>query len=121
MNLTDNSFSGWTGLSGATPSAPTLTANSTTLCLVVRGETDRIYYRFYSIASKTWGDWVELPYPGGTIDSPAATLLGNTLQIVVRGVNNDQIWHCYVNLTDNSLSGWTLLNGATRNRPTLTS
>jgi hypothetical protein len=88
--------------------------------LVVRGETNQIFYRFYDIALQAWGNWVGLPYPGGTIDSPAAIIVDSTLQIVVRGVNNDQIWYCYVNLTDNTLSSWTLLDGATPSAPTLT-
>jgi hypothetical protein len=129
VNLTDDTFSGWTLLSGATPSTPTLTANSTTLCLVVRGETNCIYYRFYDVASKVWGDWTPFPSyatpdnptSGATIDGPAATMLKDTLRVVVRGINNDEIWHGYVNLTDNSFSGWTQLSGSTRNKPTLTS
>jgi uncharacterized repeat protein (TIGR02543 family) len=119
VNLTDDTFSGWTLLSGATPSAPTLTTNGTSLCLVVRGESDIIWYRFYDISSKVWSDWTALP-EGATGDSPAATLLNDTLQVVVRGVNGDQIWHSYVNLTDDTFSGWTLLSGATPSAPTLT-
>ncbi len=119
VNLIDESFSGWTLLSGATPLAPTLTANSTTLCLVVRGETGGIYYRFYDIASKTWTDWTSLPN-GATNDSIAAALIGNQLHIVVRAVNYDWIYHAYVNLTDNTFSDWTLLDGTTPLAPTLT-
>jgi pimeloyl-ACP methyl ester carboxylesterase len=120
VNLTDNTFSGWTLLSGATPSAPTLTTNSTSLCLVVRGETDLIWYRFYNVASRVWSDWTSLP-SGATIDGPAATFTNNQVQIVVRGENYNQIWHCYVNLIDDTLSQWTLVSGSTRNKPTLTS
>ncbi len=118
INLTDSSFSGWTLLNGATPSAPTLTSNGTALCLVVRGETNSIWYRFCDIASRVWGEWFSLP-DGATRDTPAAALLEGTLQVTVRGVNYDQIWHCYVNLSDNTFEGWTLLNGATPSAPTL--
>jgi peptidoglycan/xylan/chitin deacetylase (PgdA/CDA1 family) len=120
IHLTDNSFSGWALLSGATPSAPTLTSNSTTLCLVVRGETNVIFYRFYDIASQTWGDWIGVPN-GGAIDSPGATLAGDSLQIVVRGENNDQIWHRTLDLPTNTWTDWTRLDGATPSKPTLTS
>ena len=120
VNLIGNTFSGWTSLSGATPSAPTLTGNSTTLCLIVRGETNVIFYRFYDVASRTWGDWVNVP-TGATVDSPTATLQNNALHIVVRGVNNDQIWYSNVNLIGNTFSGWTSLSGATPSKPTLTS
>jgi len=118
VNLTDGSFSGWTLLSGSTSSTPTLTANSTTLCLVVRGETNAVYYRFCDVASKVWGDWTAVPL-GTTYTSPAAALVNDTLQVVVRGINYDQIWHCFVNLADSSFSGWTLLSGATPSAPTL--
>jgi hypothetical protein len=120
VNLADNSFSGWTQLSGATPSAPTLTANSTTLCLVVRGETNWVYYRFYDIASKTWGDWSGI-VSGSTSDSPGATLVNDQLNLVVQGVNYGQIWYGSLNLANNSFSGWTQLSGATPSAPTLTS
>jgi hypothetical protein len=129
INLTDKAFSGWTLLSGSTPSAPTLTANSTTLCLVVRGETNIVYYRFYDVASRIWTGWTPFPayantdnYPasGATIDSPAATLLDGALQVVVRGINGDEIWYGHVNLADGTFSGWIQLSGSTRNKPTLT-
>ena len=61
VNLNENSFSGWSLLSGSTPSAPTLTGNSTHLCLVVRGSNNVIYYRFYNLTSRLWGGWVGVP------------------------------------------------------------
>jgi peptidoglycan/xylan/chitin deacetylase (PgdA/CDA1 family) len=120
LNLTDGTFSGWTLLDGSTPSAPTLTANSTTLVLVVRGENNAIYYKFYTIATQTWTSWTATPN-GSTLDSPSAIITGNNLQIAVRGMNNNQIWQENLNLQTNTWSGWTLLDGATPSRPTLTS
>jgi hypothetical protein len=119
INLTDNNFSGWTLLSGSTPSAPTLTSNGTTLTLVVRGEENLIYYRFYDIASQTWTDWGYVPL-GATCDSPAAAVLANQLHIVVRGMDGYSIWHCSLNLSTSVFSGWELVGGATPSRPTLT-
>jgi len=106
-------------LSGATPSAPTLTGNSTTLCLVVRGENNIIYYRFYTIASQTWTGWNALP-SGTTPDSPAATLVGNMLHVVVRGSDGTTLWYSNINPTTQAFSGWTLLDGSTPSTPTLT-
>jgi hypothetical protein len=122
VNLTDGTFSGWTLLSGATPSAPTLASNGTILTLVVRGEDNRIYYRFYDIASQTWSGWNILP-SGWTPDSPAAVVSSNTLYISVRGFanNNQSIYFASINLADQSFSGWTLLSGSTPSAPTLTS
>ena len=79
-----------------------------------------IYYRLWDIATRIWTDWTGVPN-GATIDSPAATLINNTLQVVVRGANNNQIWHGTVDLGTGSFSGWTLLDGATPSPPTLTS
>jgi len=111
-------FSGWTRLSGSTPSVPTLASNGTVLSLVVRGFDDRIYYRNYE---GSWGEWTVLP--GATCDSPAAALLGNDLHIVVRGLDGNTFWHGY--LADpsgpESFSGWSRLSGATLSAPRLTS
>jgi parallel beta-helix repeat protein len=85
--------------------------------LVVRGVDNRIYYRVWS--GNGWEDWKVLP--GATIDSPAAVLLGNELQVVVRGSDGYSLWHGYVNMTDNKFSGWTMLSGSTPSAPTLTS
>jgi len=124
VNVTDSSFSGWTGLSGSTQSAPTLTCNSTHLFLVVRGMNNGIYYRIFAIGTGTWGDWVVIE--GATCDRPAAAVLEGKLHIVVRGFStsdiyqNQTIWHGYVNLADSSFSGWTNVSGATASAPTLT-
>jgi hypothetical protein len=118
INLVNNEFSGWTLLNGATPSAPTLTANNTHICLIVRGNNNSIYYRFYEIATRIWGEWVEVP--GGTPDTPAARFVGNKLHLVVKGSNSNQIWYGIVDLTSGGFSDWTPLSGATPSPPTLT-
>jgi predicted esterase len=120
VDLGSGGFSGWMLLSGATPSSPVLTSNSTHLCLVVRGDNNVIYYRWYDLAFETWGGWTGFPY-GSTPDVPAATITGDTLQIVVRGMNNNQIWHGALDLTSDVWSGWTLLDGSTPSKPMLTS
>jgi len=125
VNITDYSFSGWTGLSGATPSAPILTVYGSKLILVVRGFDNTLYYRYYDAILETWGGWIAMAI-GATCDSPAATVLGNSLHLVVRGfsatdvLGNNTLWHGIVNLADDSFSGWTSLPGATASAPTLT-
>jgi hypothetical protein len=118
VNLTDDSFSGWMLLSGASPSAPTLVNYDSKLVLVVRGFTNIIYYRSYDCISETWTEWVPVP-DGATCDSPAATVYSGKLYVVVRGMDGQRLWFGSVNLTDDSFSGWTLLSGETPSAPTL--
>jgi len=124
INLTDNSFSGWTRISGTTPSAPTLASHDDTLILTVRGMNNRIYYRSYDCISDEWGEWAALP-SGTTCDSPTATILGDGLHIIVRGFSttsvagNRSLWRGSLNLTTKVFSGWTKLSGATESAPTL--
>jgi hypothetical protein len=88
--------------------------------LVVRGLDNKIYYRLYNCSSKTWNPWMVLS-SGATCDSPAAALCHNELHIVVRGMGGSTLWHGYVDLTDNTFSGWMWLSGWTPSAPTLTS
>ena len=85
---------------------------------VVRELDNRIYYCIYD---GSWGGWNVLP--GTTCDSPAASMLGNELHIVVRSIHGILLWHGY--LTDpsdpTSFSGWALLSGATPSAPTMVS
>jgi len=118
VNLNTNVFSGWTLLDGATPSAPTLTANSTHLYLVVRGNDDRIYFRYYALASHIWSGWTAVS-SGTTADTPAAALMNNRLELVVRGSNGNQIWHGSLYLASNTIYSWNLLDGATPSPPVL--
>ena len=120
VDLSSNSLSSWTKLSGTTPSVPTLTGNGTHLCLVVRGSNDQIYYRFYSLESESWSGWVNFA-SGSTPDTPAATVVGDELHVVVRGMSNDQIWYSCLGLSSQEWTGWNLLDGTTPTKPTLTS
>jgi len=124
INLTDGSFSGWTMLSGATESAPTLVQYGSRLILIVRGLNNRIYYRFYDCTSDEWEGWTDLP-GGATCNSPAATMLNDELHIVALGFSstdgygNYSLWHGRLNLTTGVFSGWTSLSGATASAPKL--
>ena len=87
---------------------------------VVRGSNNCIYYSTYNSNTASWSSWNCLP-TGTTMDSPAATVVSNTLYIVVRGMDGASLYFSSVNLADNSFSGWTLLSGSTPSAPTLTS
>ncbi len=124
VNLTDNSFSGWTILSGSSPSSPTLTSNGTALTLIVRATDNSIYYRVYNLQTQTWNDWqgfsVEL-----TCDKITAVMQGNQLIVVVRGFSstnvndNYTLWQSTMNLDTNTFSGWTWIPGSFTSSPTL--
>jgi len=120
VNLVGGGFSGWTLLSGSTPSTPTLTSNGTHLCLVVRGGNNLIYHRLYSLDSRAWAGWSVLP-SGSTGDSVGAAMVGNQLHIVVRGMSGSALYYSYRNLDTAAFSGWTLLAGSTPTAPTLVS
>jgi hypothetical protein len=105
-------FTGWKPVSGLTPSRPTLVSSSYGLVMVVRDVSNGIWvYRFSS------GEWT--PIPGLTVDSPAATVIGNALHIAVRGVDGYSLWHGTLNLETNAFSGWVSLNGLSDATPEL--
>ena len=118
VNLTDESFAGWTGLSGAAESTPTLVSYEDGLVLVVRGLDNSVYYRFYNGASEVWEDWSAVP-SGSTIDGPAATVADGALHIVVRGMDYYSFWHGNINMTTSEFSGWELVGGASESKPAL--
>jgi hypothetical protein len=120
VNLLNDSFSGWTSLPGATPSAPTLAASETLgrLYLSVRGMSDVIWINMWN--GSTWEGWNPLP-DGATIDSPAITVINGELHIVVRDITGNALWHYYIDLNTDTPSGWIPLDGYTPSAPTLTS
>ena len=120
LNLTTETFSGWTRLSGATLSAPTLAASQTSnkLYLTVRGLNNSTYYNTWN--GTGWEGWTVVP-SGATCDGPAAAIIGDELRIVVRGMDGHSLWHYHINLSTSDHSGWTRINGATSSAPTLTS
>ena len=121
VDLSDETFSGWTQLSYQTSSAPTLASNGTHLVLTVRGMDDFVSYSVYDCSAKSWSAWNSLPTL--TSDQPAAAIIGNELHLVIRGygsVSESQtLWYGAVNLDDNSFSGWTKLAGETDAAPVL--
>jgi hypothetical protein len=87
---------------------------------VVRDQYGNIYYRFYDLTSKVWIGWVAWPY-GGTPETPAATMMGDTICVVVKGLDGNSLWYSSVDTSDGSFSGWDYMTGATPSKPTLTS
>ncbi len=85
--------------------------------LIVRGIDNRIL--FGDIPDEFSQGWTALPN-GYTSDSPAAAICRNELHVVVRSTDGSGIWHSYINRSDGSFSGWTLLSGYTQSAPTLT-
>jgi hypothetical protein len=86
--------------------------------LAVRGLDDRIYYRLFKGGS--WDSW-NVILEGATCDSPAAAILGDSLFMVVRGMDQSSLWYGSIELASKTFSGWTPLSGATHSAPTLTS
>ena len=109
----------WNLLSGASPSAVTLASTQNKEYLLAQGLDNTIYYREYNTANDLWNTWSALP--GLTCDTPAATATNNELQIVVRGIDLIPLWKGTINTTTNNFSGWTLMEGTTPSKPTLTS
>jgi hypothetical protein len=119
VNLATNTFSGWSPISGSSPSKPILIGDGDDgLCLVVRGNNNRIYYRYYSCSSDYWNDWLVTP-SGTTPDAPAAVINGDYLHLVVRGMSGG-IYHQEVYIPTEDYSGWYLGSGDTPSTPTLT-
>jgi glucan 1,3-beta-glucosidase len=89
------------------------------ICLVVRGSDNIIYYRTYDSASSVWNDWSSLL--GSTLDTPAAVVFGNQLHVIVRGMDGASLYHGFVDLLTDEFSGWSWMSGSTPSIPRLVS
>jgi hypothetical protein len=120
VNLVDDSFSGWNWISGSTSSAPMLTCYSIAddLVLVVRGMDNRIYYRIYDCVLDEWDDWIVIPR-GHTCDRPAASVVGDYLHLVVRGMTGHGLYYKTFQVTTPDFLGWDDMSGDTPSTPTL--
>jgi len=120
VDLSTGFCSGWTKLSGSALSTPTLAASDALnrLYLVIRGLDNHIWYMSWN--GTDWGEWNVVP-SGATCDGPAATVLGDDLHVVVRGINTTTLWHYYMSLSTGDHSAWTIISGGTLSAPTLTS
>ena len=120
IDLGDKTFSGWSPISGLTPSATTLVSSGDKLFLVVRGLESQVWYREYDCSSETWSDWIQLP-SGAAYDSIGAAASNGKLYLTVQAMDGLSLWFSWVDLADNSFSGWTAISGLTPSPPTLTS
>jgi len=84
----------------------------------VRGGDNRIYYRTYSVTSRTWGSWSSLT--GTTTSSPAAAMLGSNLHVVVRSSTGTSLYHIIVQPEVGVVRNWILVSGSTPSKPVLT-
>ena len=120
VNLDSGVFSGWTWIPGSVTSSPTLTAwqNGYGYCLVVRGSDNSIYINKYE--GSAWQGWAALQ-EGSTYESPAATVIGDKLCVIVVGMDSVTLWQSDLDLNSNSFSGWRWISGTTPSKPTFTS
>jgi hypothetical protein len=121
----NNSFSGWSWISGTTPSPPTLVSNGDALTLVVRGADNCVYYRVYTVSSRSWSSW-HLMGSGSTCDKVSAVMSGNQVFLVIRGFStsdvnmNNTLWQTTVDVDSGNYPGWTWIPGSVTSSPTLT-
>jgi outer membrane protein assembly factor BamB/protocatechuate 3,4-dioxygenase beta subunit len=119
VDMVTYAVSSWTQLPGTSDSAATLTGSQITgnLTLVVKGTGGGIYTNKH--CSSGWLGWAG--FSGSTIKTPAATVCGDCLHLVVMGGDGVTMWHGTEDQTTGTFSDWNILNGYTPSKPTLTS
>ncbi len=119
VDINSGAFSGWTLLTGATASAPTMAVmdGAPGFYLVVRGTDFVIWLNKFNGVS--WEGWLANP-SGTTPATPAATVSGNELHVVVIGMDGASLWHTSMNVLTSMFLSWTPLTGSTSSPPTLT-
>jgi parallel beta-helix repeat protein len=118
ISLANGSFSGWIRVAGETDAAPSLAASSSrnTAYLSVKGTNGVLYLNKWT---GTWQGWTAMT--GATNDSPALAVTGDLLQVVVRELGADRIWHCNVDLNTDIQSVYECITGLTPTAPTINS
>jgi hypothetical protein len=120
VNVDTGTYPSWTWMPGSVTSSPTLAnwQNGNGYCLVVRGTDNSIYINKY--VGSAWQGWTALS-SGSTTESPAATVIGNKLYIVVVGMDHVTLWTSNKDLNTNAFSGWSWISGTTPSKPLLIS
>jgi len=114
LDIASWTYSGWSSISGDTPSRPALTTDDSKLYLVVRGNNDHVYFNVFN---GTWQGWNEVP--GLTQIAPAAACFEEKLNIVVRGTPSG-LFHGSVGLPSLVWYGWASISGDSPSQPALT-
>jgi RHS repeat-associated protein len=120
VNVDAGSYPSWSWMPGSVTSSPTLAnwQNGNGYCLVVRGTDNSIYINKY--VGSVWQGWTALS-SGSTTESPAATVIGDKLYIVVVGMDHITLWTSNKDLNTNAFSGWSWISGTTPSKPLLIS
>ena len=117
LDQTSGIWNGWQPLNGTLISPPVLAASPSLnrLDVVVEGASGSIWHKAFlnGAWSQTWDS------PAGiTSTTPAVTSDGQTLHLVVVGVEN-VVWYSSLNFTTNLWSSWQSLGGTTAVPPSL--
>ncbi len=120
VDTATGAYSGWNWMPGSVTSSPTLAywQAENGYCLIVRGEDNSIYINKYY--ESAWNGWIALQ-EGSTNESPAATIIGNELHIVVIGMDEITMWQNKLDLNTEITVGWSWISGTTPSKPVLIS
>lgn len=119
IDLSTQATSGWQPIDGATQTKPILTTCKALneICLIVRGANGEIYQN--TLTGSTWNGWT--PIAGGTTNlSPAATIIDETLHLVVTNPDGSSLLYSSIDLVTASHTSWRPIGGSTPSTPTLT-
>lgn len=116
-NNTSGRWGTWQSLGGFVTGPPVLASSpsSSRLDLMVQGGDDSIWHK--SFLNGKWSDLWDSP-SGSTASPPAIVSDGQTLHVVVRGMDNG-VWYNSLNFTTDLWSVWSSLGGATPTVPSL--
>jgi len=115
MDINNWTFSGWSGIAGATNSMPDLSVDkaSGAVYLAVKGLDNAVYINTYT-ESLGWFGWVRIPE--GATDQGPAVQVGDRLVVVVKGLGDGSIWVNFKN-RDGTWAGWRPVDGLMRYQP----
>jgi len=119
-NFTSGTWQGWQSLGGLTGSVPVLCSGSSSIEVLVRGSDNlTLWHKSLNTTTQTWAaSWDGLG--SVTQDQPACGVLGGTLYIAVRGMD-DAIWSNSMSLATSTWSGWSDVGGVATSSPILVS
>lgn len=116
-DLSNEEFMGWTMLEGSSPSKPVLTSDGVSLCLVVHGTNNQIYYRMY--ADENWKTWQTIPN-SSTKSAPSAVLQNGMLRVVAKDNDGYSMWETIIVPEGVVIQDWKYLAGYSPSAAALT-